>query len=191
MSAFLAQDRTSHQISSSPFPRPGLPLESFTFEFATASSILQQFDQSSSLNQASALLSVTMSSAPSRLIISQIVTENFKSYAGVRLIGPFHKRFTSIVGPNGSGKSNVIDAIQFVFGRRASAIRLKKLSELIHNSERHQNLAFCKVSVHFQSIIDSSPASDDYDTVQHSEFVISRRANRDGERACAFSTLSL
>lgn len=42
-------------------------------------------------------------------------------------IGPFHKNFTSIVGPNGSGKSNVIDAMLFVFGKRASKLRLKKV----------------------------------------------------------------
>ena len=42
-------------------------------------------------------------------------------------IGPFHKSFTSIVGPNGSGKSNVIDALLFVFGKRASKLRLKKV----------------------------------------------------------------
>lgn len=27
--------------------------------------------------------------------------------------------FSSVVGPNGSGKSNVIDALLFVFGKRA------------------------------------------------------------------------
>ena len=43
-------------------------------------------------------------------------------------IGPFHKNFTSIVGPNGSGKSNVIDALLFVFGKRDSKLRLKKVS---------------------------------------------------------------
>jgi len=52
----------------------------------------------------------------SRLIITRIVNENFKSYAGVQKLGPFHKYFTSIIGPNGSGKSNVIDSMLFVFG---------------------------------------------------------------------------
>jgi structural maintenance of chromosome 4 len=37
-----------------------------------------------------------------------MILKNFKSYAGVQKIGPFHKNFTSIVGPNGSGKSNLI-----------------------------------------------------------------------------------
>ncbi len=51
-----------------------------------------------------------------------MVLENFKSYAGVQEIGPFHKRFSSVVGPNGSGKSNVIDAMLFVFGKRANQV---------------------------------------------------------------------
>lgn len=63
-----------------------------------------------------------------------MVLENFKSYAGVQDIGPFHKRFSSVVGPNGSGKSNVIDALLFVFGKKASQLRLSKVSELIHKS---------------------------------------------------------
>lgn len=37
--------------------------------------------------------------------------------------------FSSVVGPNGSGKSNVIDALLFVFGRRAKAIRQGKVLE--------------------------------------------------------------
>lgn len=44
------------------------------------------------------------------------------------------QRFTAVVGPNGSGKSNGIDAMLFVFGRRAQQIRLKKVTERIHNS---------------------------------------------------------
>lgn len=89
-----------------------------------------------------------------RLIIHKIVLENFKSYAEKKEIGPFHKSFTSIVGPNGSGKSNVIDAILFVFGKRGSKMRLKKLSELIHHSEKYKNLKSAKVSVYFKEIID-------------------------------------
>lgn len=63
----------------------------------------------------------------SRLMISKMELENFKSYAGVQPIGPFHKCFSSIVGPNGSGKSNVIDALLFVFGARAKQLRLNKV----------------------------------------------------------------
>ena len=77
-----------------------------------------------------------------RLVISRMVLENFKSYAGAQHVGPFHKvcglahlrstqrldmllrvqSFTSVVGPNGSGKSNVIDAMLFVFGKRAKQV---------------------------------------------------------------------
>jgi len=62
--------------------------------------------------------------------------------------------FTAIVGPNGSGKSNVIDSMLFVFGYRASKIRSKKISVLIHNSAQHQNIQSCTVAVHFQQITD-------------------------------------
>merc|ERR1712227_201719 len=89
-----------------------------------------------------------------RLIISQIVNTNFKSYEGRKVVGPFHKAFTSIIGPNGSGKSNVIDSMLFVFGYRAQKIRSKKVSVLIHNSEKHVNLRSCTVEVHFQKILD-------------------------------------
>ncbi|XP_003704537.1 structural maintenance of chromosomes 4-like protein gluon [Megachile rotundata] len=112
-----------------------------------------------------------------RLMITKIVNENFKSYGGVQVIGPFHKSFSAIVGPNGSGKSNVIDAMLFVFGYRATKIRSKKISVLIHNSSQLQNVNSCTVSVHFQQIIDN-PQSD-YDVVPNSEFVISRTAFKD------------
>jgi structural maintenance of chromosome 4 len=58
------------------------------------------------------------------------------------------------VGPNGSGKSNVIDGLLFVFGKRAQQIRLKKLSDLIHNSAALPDCAKCTVSVSFCLIID-------------------------------------
>ncbi len=45
--------------------------------------------------------------------------------------------------------------MQFVFGRRASDIRLKKVSELVHNSNKFPNVQSCRVSVHFQEIIDN------------------------------------
>lgn len=89
-----------------------------------------------------------------RLMITHIVNQNFKSYAGEQTLGPFHKRFSCIIGPNGSGKSNVIDSMLFVFGYRAQKIRSKKLSVLIHNSDEHTDIQSCSVEVHFQKIID-------------------------------------
>ncbi len=62
--------------------------------------------------------------------------------------------FSAIVGPNGSGKSNTIDALLFVFGYRASKMRQSKLSELIHNSDKHPDLDECSVEVHFREVLD-------------------------------------
>lgn len=65
----------------------------------------------------------------------------------------------------------------FVFGYRASKIRSKKLSVLLHNSETYSNVYSCTVAVHFAQIIDKE--GDAYDIVPKSEFVIARTANRD------------
>ncbi|XP_042498778.1 structural maintenance of chromosomes protein 4 [Macadamia integrifolia] len=116
-------------------------------------------------------------SSKPRLFIKEMVMRNFKSYAGEQRVGPFHKSFSAVVGPNGSGKSNVIDAMLFVFGKRAKQMRLNKVSELIHNSTNHQNLDSAGVSVHFQEIIDLDDGN--YETVQGSDFVITRVAFRD------------
>lgn len=128
---------------------------------------------------------------PPRLMITKIVCENFKSYAGTKALGPFHKVgcflvkypeggrdhtvlsssslsfqcFTSIVGPNGSGKSNVIDAMLFVFGYRATKIRSKKVSVLIHKSDQHRDLKHCSVAVHFQQIRDLVSVQDGVTTL--------------------------
>lgn len=114
-----------------------------------------------------------------RLMISKMVLENFKSYAGQQEIGPFHKRFSSIVGPNGSGKSNVIDALLFVFGKKASKLRLNKVSELIHKSSGFPDLQSCSVEVHFQLIVDDEEHPDNYEVVPGSEFVVSRVVRKD------------
>ncbi|NXI91160.1 SMC4 protein, partial [Psophia crepitans] len=112
-----------------------------------------------------------------RLMITHIVNQNFKSYAGEQTLGPFHKRFSCIIGPNGSGKSNVIDSMLFVFGYRAQKIRSKKLSVLIHNSDKHTDIQSCTVEVHFQKIIDKE--GDDYEVIPNSNFCVSRTAYRD------------
>jgi len=115
----------------------------------------------------------------SRLMIREMVLENFKSYAGEVRIGPFHKCFSSVVGPNGSGKSNTIDAMLFVFGKRAKKLRLNKVSELIHSSTEHPDCEYAKVTVYFHNIIDREAVDDDdegYDVVPGSELEVSRVA---------------
>ncbi|ETB56879.1 hypothetical protein YYC_05245 [Plasmodium yoelii 17X] len=98
-----------------------------------------------------------------RIIIEKLILENFKSYSGIKIIGPFYKKFSCIVGPNGSGKSNIIDAMLFVFGRRAKKIRQNKLSDLIHNSKYSTNNEYTKVSIYFKTIIDKPGEEDEED----------------------------
>ncbi|XP_075756091.1 structural maintenance of chromosomes protein 1B isoform X2 [Pelodiscus sinensis] len=62
-----------------------------------------------------------------------LLLENFKSWRGRQLIGPFMK-FNCIIGPNGSGKSNIMDALSFVMGERTANLRVKNVRELIHGA---------------------------------------------------------
>ncbi|KAL3941771.1 MAG: hypothetical protein SGBAC_003915 [Bacillariaceae sp.] len=118
---------------------------------------------------------------PPRLMITKMVLENFKSYAGVKEIGPFHKCFSAVVGPNGSGKSNVIDAMLFVFGKRAKKLRLNKVSELIHKSDavKDDPPQYARVSVHFQEIVDTGDGDDDFEVVPDTETIVTRIAKTD------------
>uniref|UniRef100_A0A3Q2VSC9 Structural maintenance of chromosomes protein n=1 Tax=Haplochromis burtoni TaxID=8153 RepID=A0A3Q2VSC9_HAPBU len=65
--------------------------------------------------------------------LKQLDIENFKSWRGKQIIGPF-LRFNCIIGTNGSGKSNVMDALSFVMGERVSSLRVKHLKDLIHGA---------------------------------------------------------
>lgn len=110
----------------------------------------------------------------SRMVIKTLILNNFKSYAGKQIVGPFHASFSSVVGPNGSGKSNVIDALLFVFGFRASKMRQGKISALIHNSADFPDLPFCEVEVHFQEVLDLPDGA--HEVIPDSQLIISRKA---------------
>ncbi|XP_077288755.1 structural maintenance of chromosomes 4-like protein gluon [Arctopsyche grandis] len=113
-----------------------------------------------------------------RLIITKIVNHNFKSYAGTQVLGPFHKSFTAIIGPNGSGKSNVIDSMLFVFGYRASKIRSKKISVLLHSSNKFPHINSATVEVHFVQITDME-GENEYEILPNTELVVARSAFKD------------
>jgi structural maintenance of chromosome 4 len=120
-----------------------------------------------------------------RLVIRTITLENFKSYGGRVRIGPLHRQFNATVGPNGSGKSNVIDAILFVFGKRAKQMRSNKVSELIHRSEAYPEADQATVTIDFVEIIDREYASenDPDEVIEGSEFTVSRTATRNNASA--------
>ncbi|ELP91678.1 structural maintenance of chromosome protein, putative [Entamoeba invadens IP1] len=108
-----------------------------------------------------------------RLVISQMVFTNFKSYYGRTELGPFHHSFTTIVGANGSGKSNVIDGLLFVFGRRGKQIRQSKLVDLIHKSSLHNDCREARVDVYLTNVNGSG------DVVPSTNFVVSRSVSKD------------
>lgn len=70
----------------------------------------------------------------------------------------------------------------FVFGYRAQKIRSKKISVLIHSSQKYNDLQSCTVRVFFQEIIDQgedSSNSEGYEVVPNSQIVVSRTAMKD------------
>ncbi|SPN99212.1 probable SMC4 - Stable Maintenance of Chromosomes [Cephalotrichum gorgonifer] len=111
-----------------------------------------------------------------RMVITYLILNNFKSYAGRQEVGPFHASFSSVVGPNGSGKSNVIDSLLFVFGFRASKMRQGKISALIHNSAQYPNLDHCEVAVHFREVLDQPGGGTE--VIPNSDLIVSRKAFR-------------
>ncbi|MES1918378.1 Structural maintenance of chromosomes protein 4 [Bonamia ostreae] len=122
-----------------------------------------------------------------RLVLEKMTLFNFKSYKGSIEIGPFHKRFTSVVGPNGSGKSNIIDALLFVFGRRSSDIRFKRITDLIYKSPEDKSESSCRVTIHFCSVVDrdnlradGAPSNDEFLVVENSAFTVSREVTSSG-----------
>ena len=122
--------------------------------------------------------SVIQEEAPepaSRIIIKRLVLENFKSYGGRHEIGPFHHHFNAIIGPNGSGKSNLIDSMVFVFGKRASKLRLKNLSELIHRGYNQEQASpqSTRVKIEFAEVGGEGQ-------VEQEAFSVSREVNLRG-----------
>ncbi|CCC68584.1 hypothetical protein NCAS_0B05000 [Naumovozyma castellii] len=110
-----------------------------------------------------------------RLFINKLTLNNFKSYAGQQVVGPFHTSFSAVVGPNGSGKSNVIDSMLFVFGFRANKMRQDRLSDLIHKSEKFPDLTSCSVDVEFLYAIDEHDGDTKISETKP-KLVISRKA---------------
>ena len=108
---------------------------------------------------------------PAMGYLKRLELENFKSYKGFQVIGPF-KRFTAIIGPNGAGKSfstvsvtakklhfalftgksNLMDAISFVLGEKTQHLRVRNLKVRTLSDEagskKKQEVVVC---VHDQS----------------------------------------
>lgn len=78
-----------------------------------------------------------------------------------------------MIGPNGSGKSNLIESLVFIFGRKASSMRLKQLSQLIHNSVQCKNIKNASVEVFFKEIIDKDD-DQTHEEVPNSAFTVKR-----------------
>ncbi|TMW55593.1 hypothetical protein Poli38472_010475 [Pythium oligandrum] len=100
--------------------------------------------------------------------IVRLELENFKSYGGEHVIGPF-KRFTAVIGPNGSGKSNLMDAISFVLGVHSRQLRSNQLKDLIHKGPGVSDTTSAYVTLVYELDADEIPGA-----TQHQELLFTR-----------------
>ncbi|CAD5226875.1 unnamed protein product [Bursaphelenchus xylophilus] len=81
--------------------------------------------------------------------IETLEVENFKSFKGKHVVGPF-KKFTAIIGPNGSGKSNLMDAVSFVLGEKSTSLRVRRIGDLIHGASINKPYSnSCRVTLNY------------------------------------------
>jgi structural maintenance of chromosome 1 len=69
----------------------------------------------------------------SNLKLISIELNNFKSFLGKHVIGPFSD-MSAIIGPNGGGKSNVVDAICFALLLPLIPNKVKHVRELVYRN---------------------------------------------------------
>ncbi|KAM0679832.1 Structural maintenance of chromosomes protein 1A [Glugoides intestinalis] len=96
------------------------------------------------------------------MLLDKVEINNFKSYRGKHLIGPFDK-FSCIVGPNGSGKSNVLDAISFALNVPNECLRVKSLKSLIEQNSIEASVKMRIGTTIFERIVYKSGQSQNED----------------------------
>jgi len=100
--------------------------------------------------------------------IERLTLHGFKSFAD-RVELAFDQGVTGVIGPNGSGKSNVVEAIRFVMGSRARALRAREAEALIfHGGQGKKPMPFAEVELVLRS--------------GRERFVVSRRIDRSGNQ---------
>ncbi|KAJ1612147.1 SMC1 structural maintenance of chromosomes 1 [Cryptosporidium canis] len=93
-------------------------------------------DNTSSMAQIESYCENNVNGRNLQCFIKELIIENFKSYKGRHIIGPFSEGLTCIVGPNGSGKSNLMDALSFSLGLSSNDMRSTNLKDLIYRPEQ-------------------------------------------------------
>ena len=100
--------------------------------------------------------------------IERLTLHGFKSFAD-RVELSFEHGVTGVIGPNGSGKSNVVEAIRFVMGSRARALRAREAEALIfHGGDGRKPMPFAEVELVLRN--------------GRERYVVSRRIDRSGEQ---------
>lgn len=114
--------------------------------------------------------------------IDRLELHNFKSYQGKVVVGPFTS-FSCIVGPNGAGKSNVMDALSFVLGTSATALRGRKPADFINRASNKSECSVTLVLRHGAATADTSAGA----VPDATEMKLTRTVNAKGQITVAFN----
>jgi chromosome segregation protein len=117
--------------------------------------------------------------------INKVTCKGFKSFQRKTSI-PFYEGLTAIVGENGNGKSNIIDAVSFVFGKRSSQLRAKKLEQLIFNGgDSRKEAEYAHVTIYLDN---SSGLFDEFleEDEETDEVTVGRKITRAGSSMYKF-----
>lgn len=110
--------------------------------------------------------------------IERIEVDNFKSYRGHQVIGPF-RNFTAVIGPNGAGKSNLMDCISFVLAVRTVQLRGTHLKDLIYKVEGETQARTAWVKMVYKHGLDGEEETEFYRGISStgtSEFKVDGKA---------------
>ncbi|WP_456447682.1 AAA family ATPase [Oceanithermus sp.] len=100
--------------------------------------------------------------------IERLTLHGFKSFAD-RVELHFDRGISGVIGPNGSGKSNVVEAIRFVMGSRARALRAREAEALIfHGGDGRKPMPFAEVELALRN--------------GSERYVVRRRIDRSGDQ---------
>jgi structural maintenance of chromosome 1 len=118
----------------------------------------------------------------SNLKLISIELNNFKSFLGKHVIGPFSD-MSAIIGPNGGGKSNLVDALAFALCLPLIKGKHSHVKDLVYKS----NIVSADTSSLTESLIPSEPKANMYVQLNFTDKISLRRAYLVQDQICEYS----
>ncbi|XP_034944378.1 structural maintenance of chromosomes protein 3-like isoform X2 [Chelonus insularis] len=85
------------------------------------------------------------------MFITGIIVEGFKAFGTSTYLGEFFPGINAFVGLHGSGKTSVLDAIEFVLGKKYINLTTEQFNALICRNTKKKNKNFIKIEIFFNN----------------------------------------